>query len=155
AARLRHPNIVQIHATGEGADGPWLALEWVEGGGLDRRLRQGLLTVRVAAELVRALASAVQHAQAAGIVHRDLKPANILLTADGAPKIADFGLARFLGGTDGLTRTGDPLGTAGYMARTVWLRDMTRDGDWIRELHADDYGTCVSVAFSPDGRFVA
>src|SRR5262249_7997670 len=41
AARLRHPNIVQIHAIGEGADGPWLALEWVEGGGLDLRLRQG------------------------------------------------------------------------------------------------------------------
>jgi hypothetical protein len=115
-ARLRHPNIVQIHAIGEGADGPWLALEWVEGGGLDRRLRQGLLAVRVAAELVRALAYAVQHAHAAEIVHRDLKPANVLLTADGTPKIADFGLARFLGDAEGLTRTGDLLGTAGYMA---------------------------------------
>jgi hypothetical protein len=115
-ARLRHPNIVQIYAVGEGADGPWLALEWVEGGGLDRRLRQGRFAVRVAAELVRALASAVEHAHAAQIIHRDLKPANVLLTADGTPKIADFGLARFLGDVDRLTRTGDLLGTPGYMA---------------------------------------
>src|SRR5262249_30182147 len=115
-ARLRHPNIVQIHAVGEGTDGPWLALEWVDGGGLDRRLRQGPFAVRVAAELVRTLAVAVQHAHAAGIVHRDLKPANVLLSADGTPKIADFGLARFLGDADGLTQTGDLLGTPGYMA---------------------------------------
>jgi hypothetical protein len=116
AARLRHPNIVQIYAIGEGADGPWLALEWVEGGGLNLRLRQGLFDIRVAAELVRALASAVQQAHAAGIVHRDLKPANVLLSADGTPKITDFGLARFLSDADGLTRTGDVLGTPGYMA---------------------------------------
>jgi hypothetical protein len=116
AARLRHPNIVQIHAIGQGADGPWLALEWVDGGGLDVRLRQGPFDVRVAAELVRTLASAVQHAHAAGVVHRDLKPANVLLCADGTPKITDFGLARFLGDADGPTRTGELLGTPGYMA---------------------------------------
>jgi predicted Ser/Thr protein kinase len=115
-ARLQHPHIVQIHAFGERDDGPWLAMEWIEGGGLDRRLQQGPMTIRVAAEFVRTLARAVQHAHREGIVHRDLKPANILLTADGEPKIADFGLARFLEDSQGLTQTGELLGTPGYMA---------------------------------------
>lgn len=115
-ARLRHPHIVQIHSFGEGVDGPWLAMEWIEGGGLDRRLRQGPLTIRVAAEFARTLARALHHAHREGIVHRDLKPANILLTADGEPKIADFGLARFLEDSQGLTQTGELLGTPGYMA---------------------------------------
>jgi serine/threonine-protein kinase len=62
------------------------------------------------------LAEAVQVAHQSGIVHRDLKPANILLTADGTPKIADFGLARRLEGGAGLTQSGAAVGTPSYMA---------------------------------------
>src|SRR5262249_51027719 len=72
---------------------------------------------RPAAELVAQLADAIEYAHGQGIDHRDLKPANILLTAAGAPKIADFGLSKQLQeDAGGLTRVGDRLGTPGYMA---------------------------------------
>src|SRR5262249_27392424 len=77
--RPRPPNIVQIYEVGQAPVGPFLVLEYVEGGSLADRLRQGPLPARAAAELVRTLALAVQHAHAEGVLHRDLKPANVLL----------------------------------------------------------------------------
>jgi WD40 repeat protein len=115
-AKLQHPNIVQIHAMGE-ADGlPYLELEYVPGGGLDRALEGTPWRARRAVEMVEALARAVAEAHRRGIVHRDLKPSNILLAADGTPKVADFGLAKSLGAESGLTATESILGTPGYMA---------------------------------------
>jgi hypothetical protein len=119
-ARLQHPNIVQIFEIGE-ADGlPFFSQEYVEGGTLAARLDGTPAAPRRAAELCELLARAVQFAHDRGIVHRDLKPANVLLTADGAPKIADFGLAKRLeeGGADSTpaTEPGLALGTPRYMA---------------------------------------
>src|SRR5262249_57646731 len=71
---------------------------------------------REAVELLAALAEAVKVAHDGGIVHRDLKPGNILLTADGTPKIADFGLARHFDGGSVLTLSGTRIGTPSYMA---------------------------------------
>jgi serine/threonine-protein kinase len=116
AARLQHPNIVQIHEVGE-ADGlPYCVLELVEGGSLADRLDGGPLPPREAARLVEALARAMQLAHSRNIVHRDLKPANVLLSADGTPKVTDFGLARQLDSDGGQTQTGVLLGTPDYMA---------------------------------------
>jgi WD40 repeat protein len=119
-ARLQHPNIVQIFETGE-ADGlPYFSQEYVEGGTLAAQMDGTPATPRRAAELCELLARAVQFAHEHGVVHRDLKPANVLLTADGAPKIADFGLAKRLeddaaAGTP-LSETGLAVGTPRYMA---------------------------------------
>src|SRR5262245_26725422 len=115
-AGLRHSNIVQIYDVGDHESRPFYTMEFVEGGTLAEMLRGTPLPAREAATLVATLADAVQLAHQAGIVHRDLKPGNILMTADGTPKIADFGLARRLEGDSILTQTGVPVGTPSYMA---------------------------------------
>src|SRR5262249_36483271 len=115
-ARLQHPHVVQIHHIGE-ADGlPFLELEYVSGGSLDRQLDGVPWTPKRAARLVEQLARGIAEAHRLGIVHRDLKPGNVLLAGDGSPKITDFGLAKALGSESGLTRTESILGSPSYMA---------------------------------------
>jgi serine/threonine-protein kinase len=115
-AHLNHPNIVEIYEVGEKDGCPYVVLELVSGGSLAKVLTGTPLPARRAAELVRDLARAVQHAHARGILHRDLKPANVLLTEEGTPKVTDFGLARRLDADRGETHTGAVLGTPSYMA---------------------------------------
>jgi tRNA A-37 threonylcarbamoyl transferase component Bud32 len=115
-ARLQHPNIVQIHEIGEHDGLPYFSLEYVDGGNLAARLKGPPPSDMEAAQLVELLARTVHYAHGRGIVHRDLKPANILLTGDGVPKIADFGLAKILSEDSGATHTGAILGTPSYMA---------------------------------------
>ncbi len=115
-ATLRHPNILQIYDVGEYNGAPYVALELLEGGSLFDRLRASLLPPRQAAEWMVPLVLAMDAAHKAGIVHRDLKPANVLFTADGVPKITDFGLAKRLEKDEGQTRTGQVMGTPSYMA---------------------------------------
>ncbi|MCI0461153.1 MAG: serine/threonine protein kinase, partial [Gemmataceae bacterium] len=93
-ARLQHPNIVQIYEIGQRDGRPFLALELVEGGSLDTKLKASSSSSRQGAELIETLARAVHYAHQRGVIHRDLKPANILLATDGTPKISDFGLAK-------------------------------------------------------------
>jgi serine/threonine protein kinase len=115
-ASLSHPNIIQIYDCGEFSGMPYLAMEFAEGGSLAQRLQQEALEPTEAAELVALLARAVQFVHDREILHRDLKPANILLTGEGVPKLADFGLAKRLDQDQGLTRPEAVLGTASYMA---------------------------------------
>jgi predicted Ser/Thr protein kinase len=115
-ASLRHPNIIQIHEIGEWQRHHFFSMEFIEGGKLADALRQKAWSPREAAELLKVLAQAVQAAHQRGIVHRDLKPANILLTDDGTPKIADFGLAKRFDADKGWTGSGAIMGTPPYMA---------------------------------------
>jgi WD40 repeat protein/predicted Ser/Thr protein kinase len=114
-ARLQHPNIVQIYEVGEHDGRPFFSMEFVEGASLAQRLDGTPLLPRQAAQLVETLARAVDAAHRKGIVHRDLKPANVLLTADGTPKITDFGLAKRLDAPAGATQSGAVIGTPSYM----------------------------------------
>ena len=121
-ARLQHPNIVQIHEVGEADGHPYCALEFVEGGNLASKIGGKPMPSRASAELMEALARAMQLAHSRNVVHRDLKPANILLASPGPesgeliPKITDFGLARQLDSDSGETQAGAVMGTPSYMA---------------------------------------
>jgi tetratricopeptide (TPR) repeat protein len=134
-ARLRHPNIVQVHEVGEERGCPFFSLEFMEGGSLDRLVRGTPQPPRPAAGLVAVLARAMHVAHQSGVVHRDLKPANVLLSfsrdPEGSaaealpsgsrlnecvPKIADFGLAKYLDSDRGQTHSGAVIGTPSYMA---------------------------------------
>jgi tetratricopeptide (TPR) repeat protein len=116
AAGFDHPHIVSVYEVGEHDGQPYLAMRLVEGEGLDRRLAAYAGDPRGAARLVRRAAEAVHHAHQRGVLHRDLKPANILIDAEGAPHVADFGLARLVEGGGELTASGGVVGTPAYMA---------------------------------------
>ena len=117
AARLKHPHIVPIYEIGEQGQLPYLALEFVEGGSLAQAMAARPLAPDQAARMIETLARAMDYVHQHGVVHRDLKPANVLLTAEGIPKITDFGLAKWLDAPSGqATQSGAVLGTPSYMA---------------------------------------
>ncbi len=115
-ARLRHPSIVQIYEVGEHDGRPFFSLEYLEGGTLGESLKGHPQPPRQAAAVIEQLARAVQYAHEEGVVHRDIKPANVLLTPDGTPKLADFGLARETRVDQRVTQSGLVIGTPSYMA---------------------------------------
>jgi WD40 repeat protein len=145
AARLQHPQIVQIHEVGEHDGRPYIVMEFVAGGSLAARLDGTPWPARQAAALVEELARAVHAAHLHGIIHRDLKPANVLIASPSPPsplshkgerggknsppsplvgeggrvgegvKVTDFGLAKRLDSDAGLTQSGVIVGTPSYM----------------------------------------
>ena len=114
AAAVQHRHIVRVFAVGEHGGLPYMAMELVPGGSLAARLERGPLDAAESARVVEAVARGVAAAHANGVLHRDLKPANVLFTADGEPRVADFGLAKVE--DTGLTASGAVMGTPAYMA---------------------------------------
>lgn len=101
-AALRHPNIAQLMDGGATEDGrPYFVMEFVEGEPIDDYCNRRRLGVGERLELVRTVCSAVHHAHQNLVVHRDIKPANILVTAEGSPKLLDFGIGKVLAEEDG------------------------------------------------------
>jgi len=118
-AHLEHPNIAKLCAGGTTADHrPYFVMEYVEGERIDDYCNARRLTLRQRLELFRKVCSAVQFAHQNLVVHRDLKPGNILVTAQGEPKLLDFGIAKLLHPANGLpmtdTATGQRLMTPEY-----------------------------------------
>lgn len=124
--RLSHPGIIQVYDHGEHHGNPFLVMEMCQGGNLANLLVRRQVAPRQAASIVATLAETMDAAHKAGIVHRDIKPSNILVKEPvesidflqpGQLRIADFGLAKQLDNEDaGLTRAGQLVGTALYMA---------------------------------------
>jgi len=115
-AKLRHPNIVDVYDFGEFQGTPYMIVEYIPGGSLAARMVHGTLEQSVALRYLRGMAAGLDYAHSHGVVHRDVKPANVLLTADDAPVLADFGLAKLLQGSSLKSLTGVTTGTPAYMA---------------------------------------
>lgn len=114
--RLRHPNIVRIHAFEDEGGVAYLVMDYVDGGSLkDWVVRNGPMPPRMATGVLLEVCEALAVTHEAGIVHRDVKPANVLLAPDGTCRVVDFGIAR-LDTPDALTRQGMRMGTIGFMA---------------------------------------
>jgi serine/threonine protein kinase len=119
-ARVRHPNIVQVLNVGSDRDLYYIAMEQVEGGDLGKLISDDqLLEVPEAIRLIMETARGLAAAHNQGLIHRDIKPDNVLLTPDGTPKVADFGLAKAVEGVEGatqLTGANAIMGTPSYMS---------------------------------------
>ncbi len=120
AARLVHPNIVQVFDFGldEATDRYYIVMEYIRGrSGAEILKEETRLSVADTLELVDGVCRGLSHAHRMGVVHRDVKPGNILRSDDGAVKLADFGIAKALSGTTSeITQAGSVLGTAAYLA---------------------------------------
>ncbi len=119
-ARLRHPNIVQVHDFDHTGDLYYMVMEFIEGPSLKKELHARsfsgkFFTLPEIARVFSALGSAIDYAHKQGMVHHDLKPANILLTAQGQTVLTDFGIAKIVGGSTH-TLTGAVFGTPKYMS---------------------------------------
>lgn len=113
AARLTHPNIVQVFDAGESQGLFYFVMEYVQGRGIEHLAEAG--EIRAGVEALAKAARALDHAHRRGVVHRDVKPDNILVDASGEPHVTDFGIAKALGQDSGLTWAGRPIGTPNYM----------------------------------------
>ncbi len=122
-ARLAHPHIVRVLEGGEISGQPYYAMEFVDGTRLDEHVRLEQPELRRRLELFVQICDAVEYAHQHGVIHRDLKPANVLVDAEGAPHILDFGLARAIDSSESeasaaatVSSPGQILGTLAYMA---------------------------------------
>jgi serine/threonine-protein kinase len=148
AARLHHPNIVQIFDVGDDPDvGPYLVFEYVQGHTLKEEIKKGgpLRRERLI-EVAQQVGDALATAHVAGVIHRDLKPENLLITDNGQVKLADFGIARVPNAD--LTKEGQFLGTPCYSAP-----ETLRSGEYSEQSDLFSFGAVIYEAVSGERAF--
>ncbi|WP_052807218.1 protein kinase domain-containing protein [Risungbinella massiliensis] len=116
-AKLDHPNIMQVYDVGVEEDSHYMVMELLEGGTLKDWIQYyGTLPIRDSLEIIKQVLFGLAKAHQSGIIHRDLKPQNILRNQSGVWKLGDFGIAKVLTSTEGLTKTGNVMGTVRYFS---------------------------------------
>lgn len=142
AAVLQSPYTVRLLDFGFDRGIYFIVSEFVQGESLGRRLERGPLPVEEALNIAVQVAVALDEAERRGVVHRDIKPDNILLQPNGAAKVADFGIARMLGGS-GLTTAGAFVGTLAYAAPELFYGPA--------DIRADIYALGITLFQMLDG----
>lgn len=117
---LDHPHILPVYQYGTHGEISYLVMRLLDGGSLNQVVNKQRLDVAYAITLMEQIGSALDYAHERGIVHRDLKPANVLLDTEGNAYLTDFGIAKWMEETTGLTVTGMVVGTPAYMAPEQW-----------------------------------
>jgi serine/threonine-protein kinase len=116
-AALNHRNIVTAFGAGEAEGLPYLAMEFVDGESLHKRLRRKkMLPEKEALTIIKGVAAGLEHAHSHGFIHRDVKPDNALISSDGTVRVADLGLAKSVDDDQRLTKTGTAIGTPHYIS---------------------------------------
>ena len=115
-AELAHPNIVPVFDWGNHQGTAYIVMEYMKGGDLKTKIRQGQLNIRRVIEIARQVASGLDFAGEKGYVHRDIKPDNILFREDGSPCILDFGIAKKSSSDTLISSSGMLLGTGAYIS---------------------------------------
>jgi len=115
-ARLEHPHILPVYDYDGTHDPPYIVMRYMPTGTLKDILERDRLQLSEIVYLLRQIASALDYAHRQGVIHRDIKPSNIMVDTDGNAFLTDFGIARMVEGTEGLTASGLTVGTPGYMA---------------------------------------
>ena len=148
AARLQHPNIVQIFDVGDDPNvGPYLVFEYVRGHTLKQEIRkEGPLSRDHLLDVAQHVGDALATAHLAGVIHRDIKPENLLITNNGQVKLADFGIARVPNAD--LTKEGQFLGTPCYAAP-----ETLRSGEYSEQSDLFSFGAVMYEAVSGERAF--
>lgn len=119
--KLEHPHIVPIYDYGMVNGVPYVVMRLLTGGSLTQRLTQkGIPTITETRQVIQHIASALDYAHHHGVIHRDIKSSNVMFDGQGNAYLTDFGIARLLQATTGLTATGMAMGTPSYMAPEQW-----------------------------------
>jgi len=126
-AQFSHPNILQVYDAGMANGVYYMVMGFMDGGSLKDLIAQGPMDTEYAVSIVAQVADALGYAHKQGIIHRDVKPNNVLMSRDGRPMLADFGIAKAMYESASLTRTGISIGTPEYMAPEQ-IQGQTVDG---------------------------